>query len=914
MATGSSTLGLGIVLQASGGDAAARQFKQLGDAVGGATKTLDAAKKAMGELAVGGAMFGAGAGGMMGMAGLAKGAGALDKQLERVRLTAQASSADMARMDQAVMAFGAQGLAAPIESAKSLENLAAAGFNAKASLQMLKPALDLSIGGSISAESAVNALSSAMKVFSLDTDQASMAVDQMFVAAQTTGLQPKDLENAIGTVARGASAVKAGMGDTLSMIGLVKNTGVAAEVAASSVSSAMLHVAESSKKFKALGVNVVDANNEFRPLLEIILETEGVLLKRFPNAAERAAKSLDLYSKFGMTAAQAIGTQLGKGVEDSTGKVYKGAAGIAFLRQQMEMAGGSAEQFSKAMLEKDPWGRLTVIWDTLSKQVGRGFLTIFGPAVSKLADGVAKLTTWFGALPEPVKRTASAILVGVAAFVALSGAIILGVAAFKLLAIGAGFAGLTMSGLLLTMLPIVAAFGAVSLLAAGIFVAFKGNVGGLGDIISGGGARIRMAFDAISMLFSRGGFTKKMWDSLNQPGNEGVLQFALHVYHWGGVIKNFLKSVWEGFKAAIEVARPSFQALGSALWTVGEALGIVDKEFPVDAAGRWDKFGAAAKKAGEALGKLAGILAKGLAVGINTAVTAAGALRKAWDTQSDTLKKTVQSYGELDVHLQGIAKNLGIVSEANQQGNADWLTLDNVLGGTASALLAVVNLLGEIGAIAVGAVLSAVRIVTSLLSGIWDVLGGLLEFVEGVFTLRWDYVWRGLGRIVYGVVNGIVQALLSFVQVFASIIGPLMKSLGMGDAVALIEDLKRSTEGDFKRWFGQEGQITGAPQAGAAMYGALPKAASAPGGMSMSEPGVGGMSLPLPVSMSSPGGANASSEELHRDLQAVLVAIKAGQVTNVSIDGEVVARAAKRESRADAVSSFDPGVSFSSGE
>ena len=90
----------------------------------------------------------------------------------------------------------------------------------------------------ISVDQSTATVSAALKAFGLEVDQAGITTDKLLRITNLTSLQAGDLQLALGTVARGASATKQSLTEMLPAMGLVKNTGVDVSVAASSVSSA----------------------------------------------------------------------------------------------------------------------------------------------------------------------------------------------------------------------------------------------------------------------------------------------------------------------------------------------------------------------------------------------------------------------------------------------------------------------------------------------------------------------------------------------------------------------------------------------------------------------------------------------------------------------------------------------------
>ena len=904
---GGDSLGLGIKLTAQDGASAA--FKSARDSFDKYQGSVtDGAKKiaaAYAGLAAARKVMAAGGGALGGMFGLSQDSATYEKQVARVGLVSQATAADLAAMNAAALASGRSGLSAPLEAAKALESLASQGLNAKESISSLTPALQLAAGGSISAESASSALTSALKVFSLDASAAAITADKLLAISNATALAPRDLELALGTVGRGASLTKQRIEEMLPAMGLVRNTGVDASVAASSVSSALIHMADSAKKFSDIGVAVTDARGEFRPFLDIVLETQGVLEKKYPDAAKRAAAANDLFSKFGLTAYSGITSQLSKGITDASGKLYQGADAVKFLRDSMANAAGTAENFSKTMLDKDPLGRLANVLATLRVEVGQGFNRIFGPIIAKIADGLERITTWFGGLPEPVKKVASAVALGAASFVLLTGTLLTAFAGFKLLTLGAAFLGVTLKGLMLVALPITAAMGLLGIVAGGAFMAIRKNVGGIGDTLADMGRKSKLAFEALASLFSKGGFGKSLWSELSKDENKGVLGFALRVYHVFGKLANFFKGVWGGFSTAIEKSWDAFSKVGSALTRVGEAMGLIDNSDPGKAATSFDRWGSAGEKVGAALSKVATILAGAFSTALEVAAPGIKYFREMVAKAEESLTRIA---ADLRESMSAMERANGATKDGAQQARlfgAEWFTVGNIAKFAWGVLENLGRFLITVFEGAVAGSIGVVQGLWSAINGIADVFTGVIDVLQGIVSGRWSQIWDGMRRVVYGVVASILGVINGLQLGLARALDRMGKFVGQDFGLARGMQL---AIGQQEAWLKGQFGITGAT-GGAGLENKFSTPEPTAPGMSVGTPAEGAMSLPTP--MASVAGMNPA------DVQALLDAL--GKQNErpvvvqsvVTVDGDVLAKATAKGERRAAVASFDAGVSWS---
>jgi hypothetical protein len=106
-------------------------------------------------------------------------------------------------------------------------------------------------------------------------------------------------------------------------------------------------------------------------------------------------------------------------------------------------------------------------------------------------------------------------------------------------------------------------------------VAFQRDVGGIATFFEATAARIKLLFQGIAQLFSDGGFSGAVMAELGKAENAGVKQFAIRVYQIVYRLQRFFEGIAEGFGAAIEAARPTFEAFVGALRELGEAFGVL---------------------------------------------------------------------------------------------------------------------------------------------------------------------------------------------------------------------------------------------------------------------------------------------------------------------------------------------------
>ena len=616
------------------------------------------------------------AGGAIAMAGafkLAGNFGTFEQGLAKVGAITRASAADMELLRERAIQAGIETQFSPDEAVQGLEALGLRGFTTAESMDALGGALDLAAGGQIGVEQAASTTASALRVFGMEADRATEASDKLLKISNLTAISAGDLELMLGTVARGASATKQSLDEMLVSMGLVKNTGVDASVAASAVSSALQFVAKNQDQFKQLGVSVTDADGNFRDFIDIVTDTNAVLGEKFPNAADRTSKGLKLFGRFGVAAFQAVSTQLENGIKDAQGNLLVGADAVAYLRKEMGDAAGTAAKFREQLLDTFE-GQKTLLkgsLQTLGIVTGEAFAAVFKPLVSVVINVVNAIIAVMKNLPGPVKKAIGAIFVLTAAFVTIGGLVMAAVAGFALLKM----AVIAFSGPLLAAAGGLAAVSAAALVLVGLFKvlrkAFDENIGGFGDSISRTFGKVKLFFDAIKMLTSgdgrlRGNVLKELLD----PANESILTMVQRFQQARHRVSAFFQGISDGYNTIMRGAGPTFKALSGAVKELFEALGFGGKGMELMTS-KSEDFRQKGEVFGRIVGHIAKLLVAGLTVAVRVATGAIEGMKAAWKIIGPILRFTATVFMVL---VNVVESLIGVFSDgteaANEQGGA----------------------------------------------------------------------------------------------------------------------------------------------------------------------------------------------------------------------------------------------------
>ncbi len=885
-----NNLGLGFVFTArdlaSGAiSSLERNFMSLDRQVGLGTDRIQTAFQ---QLGVGLAVFTAGAATVGAAFSLASAAGRFEQAVAAAGAIAEASAEELGLLRDAAIEAGLATQFSPTEATQGLQDLAAAGFNAREAIQLLTPVLDLAGGslGQLSPQAAAGLAAQAMKAFGLSVDEASISVDRMLQAVNVFALDASELPLALGTASRGAQALHQSLSETLISLGLVKNIVPGVERASTAVAVAMERMADPrvQQSLRGVGVSVTDSQNRFRSFLDILGDLAPQLDRM--SEAQRSAFLLSTFGREALGGVNAILTQVTNGVRTNTGETLRGAQAIAYLRDQFENAGGTAARFREQMLNTFE-GQKTLLGgslETLAIILGEPFAQVFKPLVSVVVEVVNAVLNVFRALPAPAKRAFAAFVVGAGAIVALVGSVIAAKAGFALLLIGLKAAGITLGGLIVTFLPAVLVFGALALAVAGFVVAFRSNVGGIADFFQRAWERISLGFRGLMQLFEQGGFSGAVRDELSRAENRGLKDFLVNVFLWVNRIRGFLAGIATGFSRGVEAARPTIDAFLGALGRLGAALGFLsERDDAGTASSRFREFGATGERVGRVLAGGFELVVKGLTAIVRVARGVAEAwewLRAGGAVLWSALSQLGSKIGEVTNQL------LGSTSATDVNGDS-WVGLGNVIAFTIGFIVSAVGVLVSVISAAVAVISAAIEIVMAVFSGLGDVITGVVFIIGGVLSGNWTEIWTGMKLVAFGVVDAIIGVVLELAGAIAGVVDALSGLFGSGTEWQQgIRDFRASLRADMAEGSGvQDLTFTRVTRPGASAPRERPYGATTP------MPAVAAISSPAPASFPMTPAAPAPAPPV---------------VVQLQVDGQTLATAVHRADRDAAGRSFSP--------
>lgn len=735
------------------------------------------------QLGVGLAVLTAGAATVGAAFSLANAAGQFERGLAAVGAVTRATAEQMHLLRDAAIEAGIVTQYSPDEAIEGLTSLATAGQTAEQAARTLIPVLDLTAGalGQLSVAQSAEAVVGTLNAYGLAADEASSVTDRLLRITQLTNFQTRDFESGLAKAAASGAVFGQELNDVLITMGLLRNRNIDASSSSTAFREAVRRVGSDTRAQQAItetGIDIFDQQTgRMRSIVDVMVDFSAAT--QTMTEEERNRRVVAAFGARGLLAFNAVLNASFTTMRDGAEVTLQGAEAIEALRHEMEGAGGTAQDFRERLLDTFEGQKdlLRGIMQTLVVVLGEPFTAVFKPMVSALATVFGSLIKVVQALPAPVKQAFAAFVVGAGAVVSLVGAIIAAKAGIALLVIGLKAAGITIGGLLATLLPAVLIFGVLALAVAGFVVAFRNNVGGIADFAQGIWAKVSLAFQGVTQLFEQGGFSGAVRDELNRAENQGLKDFLINVFLWVSRIKNFFAGLATGFSAGVEAARPTLDAFMNALTRLGTSLGFLsERDDASTASSKFREFGATGERVGRVLATAFELIVKGLTAIVQVAHGVAQGwewIRAGGAVLWSALQQLGSKIGEVTSHLFG--------ATSATEGNGDaWTALGNVIGFTIGFIVSLIGVFVSIISAAVSIVSGAIGIVMSVFSGLADVITGVVFIIGGIINGNWTDIWTGMKLVAFGVVDAIIGVVLELAGAIAGVVDALSGLFGEG--------------------------------------------------------------------------------------------------------------------------------------
>ena len=720
-------------------------------------------------------------------AGPVKKAAEFEAQMSTVKAISNASADDMKRLSEEAKHMGATTQFTAVEAGKALEYMAMAGWKTDQMLGGLPGIMNLAAASGEDLGQVSDIVTDALTAFNMTADQSGRFADVLAQASSNANTNVSMMGSTFQKVAPVAGALGYSVEDMSLGIGLMANASIKAEVAGTSLKTALANMAKPTKQMQAYmdkyGISLTNADGSMKTFREVIDNLRSSLGGL--SESEQVAAATAIFGKESFAGMLAI--------------VNASDADFKKLSDSVNNAAGAAERMAQIKLDNFE-GKVTLLksaFEGLQIALGDALLPTFTQGAEKAAELISKLTEFINANPELVRT-----IVKVTA----------GLLAFKAAALTAKLGFLELKGGVLTIQKVMALFKGKTALAGVEAVGFAGKVKGVAKSVTGYFGGIGSAAGGVfSKLFSGMGgvatraFTGVAGTITNILGKAGTAVAAGPLGKIGSVIG-------KGFGKIGTLIAP-LQKLGGAI--LGPFSGILGKVLPVvgvislivaavqilrdnldkvrEVVGRvfgdaglviFDKVVAAITNIGDTIrnvftdGNLSGarqflinLFGEEATGVIDGAITI---LQTVWNIISGFIE-FVNTYVRPIVE-QIFSFIVGTVLPQIAQAFAEWApTIASILQGLAevvstiaTAIMAVIQFLMPTIQSIIGVALETIK---GVVSGALTAIKGLVDVFAGIFTGDWTRVWEGVKSIFSGVWNslksiasGVLNGIISLVN------------------------------------------------------------------------------------------------------------------------------------------------------
>lgn len=370
-----------------------------------------------------------------------------EQSMARVRALTNASETDFQRLAGEAKRLGESTVFSASQAADAMGFFALAGFDVEQILRAIGPTLNLAAAGQLEIAQAADIAAKIMAGMGIEADRLGESVDVLTKAmttANTDLLQLGDAMKFVGPIAKSAGIA---FEEIVAAIQLLSNAGIQGEMAGTSLRGAILSLTSPSREaadtLKELGVSVLDAQGNVRPLADIIDD-----LNRAMEGMGSGQRLEVLGTIFPARQAAGMAELLSQGADRL--REYRGA---------LEDAGGTASRIAGVQLNTLR-GQVTIL---------RSALEGLGIAVGESLVGPLRVATHFitrasGAIAQWVRENRSVVVIAAASILVIGGVGVvlvgLGIAA-QAAAFVIGGLGAILAGVKIAFAAVAAVIGAL---------------------------------------------------------------------------------------------------------------------------------------------------------------------------------------------------------------------------------------------------------------------------------------------------------------------------------------------------------------------------------------------------------------------------------------------------------------------
>lgn len=707
-------------------------------------------------------------------AGPVKKAAEFQEQMSTVKSISNASAEDMAKLSQKAKEMGATTAFTAAEAGEAMEYMAMAGWKTGDMLGGIEGIMNLAAASGEELGSVSDIVTDALTAFGLSASDAGHFSDVLAQASSNANTNVSMMGSTFQKVAPVAGALGYSVEDMSLGIGLMANASIKAEVAGTSLKTALANMAKPTKQQAAYmdkyGISLTKSDGTMKSFGEVVENLRGSLGGL--SEQEQIAAATAIFGKESFAGMLAIVNASEQDYNKLTEAVYN--------------CDGAAKRMAETKLDNLN-GSITLAksaFDALQVELGELLLPTLTEGVKKFTDIITVVTTFVRENPGAVKAIAKIVagLVGLKAggliaklgFLEVKGGILSIQKAFTMIkglgitkylsSMGGGF-----GGILTKILPLVGVIAAV---------------GGAVYYVS---THLEQVRGFIQKTFGDEGLAvfDKLWGVITQVGT--ALKDAFFTSGTGvldtlkEILPTILSTLQNGLLPILPMIANLFvqilPLLGQLVTAILPVLGELVSAVIV----------VLAQLIAEILPVIVQLISAILPLVLQIVQAVLPVLIDLINTIVPVLIEIVQAV--LPVIIQLIQTILPIVMQIIDTVLPVFISLLNtlvpifqniiqailpVLQQLLQALVPVIQLLAEVFASVLG---SALQSIAAIVQNVMSIFQGLIDFITGVFTGNWSQAWNGIKTIFSGAVGGLGEIIKAPLRVVVSAVNTVIGGL-----------------------------------------------------------------------------------------------------------------------------------------
>ncbi|MEN6349340.1 MAG: phage tail tape measure protein [Syntrophomonas sp.] len=365
-----------------------------------------------------------------------------DSQMSKVRALADATAEDFKDLREQAIDLGGQTKFSASQAADGMQQLAAAGMNAKQIMDAMPGVLSAAAASGEEMALVSETMASTINTFELEAGQAGHVADVLAQAANSSAISVGDMANSL----KYASPIAHSVGRSLEEVGAalieMGNAGIKGEQAGTTLRGALTRLVnppkEAADALASLNMSVLDSSGNMKPLGDII----GQLNEKMSGMTD-AQKAATLAQIFGTEAVSGMMVLVNQGKES-----------FDKYTRSLNECNGASEKAAKVM--NDNLSGSVEQMEGAFESAGISLGTALAPAIRQVTELTTKAVEKFNALPDSTKETIAAAGALAAGLALIAGPALILVGILPSISAGASVLGITMGGVASTALGVVA--------------------------------------------------------------------------------------------------------------------------------------------------------------------------------------------------------------------------------------------------------------------------------------------------------------------------------------------------------------------------------------------------------------------------------------------------------------------------